>query len=333
MTDYWKKIKPKLIKSGFVFSHSKNNIADELDFLSKLATKDMRYINNKILESPIMTINENNEVIFDKHNKHRIFKLGSFITKGAYNKIYDIVFLDTNKTYIYRSSNIGFIDDEHLINNYIETFCHAFFSIYQKKYLLDTNYNCILNLKQFGYNPKERIISGITDKMNGTLYEILHLKQLSQPQKVAILIKGLNQIIDLLDDLQTKFKFVHNDLKANNVFFKLNKEDIYELDNIHFYITDFDGCRFEINNYVIMGNKALSLNNDFNPRKDLFLLMYSLYYMFNDRIWMDTFFNKFNLRSSWIDSMDSFTDLYYYNIDEMPVLYEPKNMRIFLEKL
>jgi hypothetical protein len=60
-----------------------------------------------------------------------------------------------------------------------------------------------------------------------------------------------------LENLQKNLKFVHNDLKIDNIFYKFidfNKSDKYTCDNINFYIGDFDGARFEINNIIIYGN-------------------------------------------------------------------------------
>jgi hypothetical protein len=53
-------------------------------------------------------------------------------------------------------------------------------------------------------------------------------------QRIVILIKALFQITYLIEHLQEKFKFVHNDL--------------------HFFIYDFDASRIEIDNNIIIGN-------------------------------------------------------------------------------
>ena len=342
MENKWILIKPELTKIGFKIDSS---------FLANLSSKNKEYIKNIILEIPLL-IHEVSDTMEDSENllikkctsdgyEKKKFKMTSYINKGTYNQVYNVTDLDSSINYAYRFSNFKFTDISYLINNFIETFIHSFLSLYQKNYLLtnktsleenwgDSN---ILRLKHFGYNPKNGLISSITDKMDGTLYDVLSIPGMILPQKINILVKALVQIICLIEHLQTEFKFVHNDLKANNIFYKIldkTKSDLYHPNNLHFVVSDFDASRIEIDGNVIIGNSSLSPDNTFNSRKDLFLLLHSLYYTFNSSDWFFAFFGKFGLDSSIVGNQDKFHKLYQYKKDSISDFFEPSNLKTFL---
>ena len=146
-----------------------------------------------------------------------------------------------------------------------------------------------------------------------------------------ILMKALIQIICLIEHLQNKFKFIHNDLKANNIFYKVI--DVAKgliPDNLYFYIADFGASQLEINDKLIYCNINLAKNKLFNKRKDLHTLINSLYFSFNDAEWIFNFFGKFKLNPLIINNHQEFTKLYYLDIDEINELYEPKNFREYI---
>ena len=344
MENIWITLKPQLQKNGF-------KIDDE--FLNKLSEKDVDYIKKMIYQLPLFILdlssemNDTKNLIVKKYlSKREVtkkFKVGTFINKGTYNQVYNIVDNDSNLPYVYRLPNFTFETHNNLVNNFIETFIHSFLTLYQKTYLLtkksvlEENWgnNSILKIKHFGFNQKTSIISSITDKMDGTLYQALSIPTMSIGKKIEILVKALFQIICLIEHLQDKFKFVHNDLKANNIFFKIidnKKIDLYHPNNLHFFISDFDASRIEIEGKTIIGNTHLSPDSSFNSRKDLFLLLHSLLYTFNSSEWMLNFFNKFNLDSSIIGNQTKFHELYMYKINVINDLFEPVKLKIFLEK-
>jgi hypothetical protein len=342
--NYWKTIKPELIKYGFDIDQY---------FLDNISLKtNNEYIKDKILKLPSYIYNFNNslntsKIIIKKCNStgEEIIKfdVDAFLGKGSYNNIYRIKDLSNGISYVLRSSIFKLNKIELLINNYIETFIHAFLSIYQKKYLLNDkttiNNNCgiknILKLRYFGFDTMNDCINTILDLMDGTLYDILHIKKIPLDRKIKILLKAIIQITYLIENLQTNFKFVHNDLKSNNIFYKIldvNKFDKYHPDNINFFIGDFGSARFELNEKLIVGNKDLAKDTSFNSRKDLLLLINSLYFNFNDALWIDNFFKKFKLDDSIPNKIDNLEKLYYLDEKDIDVLFKPSNFKTFLNQ-
>lgn len=334
--NYWETIKPELIKIGFDIDHN---------FLDNISLKtNKEYIKLKIFKSPIIIHNfddsfkNTNEIIIKKctstGNEIKNFEMVSYLGKGSYNLVYKIKDLSSNIDYAYRIPKFKLNKIEILIDNYIEIFIHAFFSIYQKIYLLK-NTNNILKLKYFGYDNNNNSISSIIDVMDGSLMDILLIKSIPIDQKILILVKALIQITCLIEHLQKEFRFVHNDLKSNNIFYKIidrTKDDLYTLDNIYFFIGDFGSSRFELNNKIIIGNQDLANDTSFNSRKDLLLLINSLYYSFNDASWIFNFFGKFTLDSKIPNNHTNLLKLYYLNEVDIDKLYEPNNFKIFLNQ-
>jgi hypothetical protein len=128
---------------------------------------------------------------------------------------------------------------------------------------------------------------------------------------------------------------VHNDLKSNNIFYKIldiTKSDKYLPDNINFFIGDFGSVRFELNGKLIVGNKDLAKDTSFNSRKDLLLLINSLYFSFNDDLWKDNFFIKFKLDDTIANNTDNLEKLYYLDKKDIDSLYHPLNLKTFLNR-
>jgi hypothetical protein len=342
MDQIWLQLKSDLTKAGFKIDSV---------FLENLSIKNKDYIKNLIYDLP-MFIHEVSNTMEDSENliikkcspsgeEKKKVRMTTYINKGTYNQVYNVVDFESGQNYAYRFSNFRFTDDANLVNNFIETFIHSFLSLYQKRYLLtnktslEENWgdNNILKLRHFGFNPKAGLISTITDKMDGTLYDVLSVPGMILPQKIHILIKALMQITCLIEHLQEQFKFIHNDLKANNIFYKVldkTKADVYHPNNLHFFVSDFDASRIEINGKVIIGNQHMSLDSTFNSRKDLFLLLHSLYYSFNSPEWVFSFFGKLSLDASIIGNESKFHSLYKYNKESISDFFEPTNLKRFL---
>ena len=340
MEKIYTRLKYDLIKQGFKI--------DDM-FLQNLSIKNKEYIKNLIYNLPTFIHKKLNTIdTFEKEiikyspcgkEKKRVHVI-SFINKGSYNQVYHVIDVKSGHNYVYRFSNFYCMDDSYLVNNFIETFIHTFLNLYQKNYriYLEDKYinNNILNLRHFGFNHKIGLISTIADKMDGTLYDVLSINNIILSQKIKILIKALFQITYLIEHLQEKFKFVHNDLKANNIFYKIldkNRTNLYNPHNLHFFISDFDASRIEIDNNIIIGNTYLSPDSSFNSRKDLYLLLNSLYYIFNSEEWVVEFFGKYNLDSSIIKNQKNFNKLYNYDKHLISDLFEPSNFKKFLINL
>jgi thiamine kinase-like enzyme len=149
--------------------------------------------------------------------------------------------------------------------------------------------------------------------MDGTLYGYLKKDDLDFKIKFKTLLKELYEITLLLEELQDKFKFVHNDLKCDNIFYKNDK----------FYLGDFDNSSLEIKHYKINWQ-------EFNQKKDLFILTQSLFFSFNDDNWRKYFFKYFPIIDN-IKNQKEFHQLYNYkNIND---IYIPSNYKKIIENI
>lgn len=305
------------------------------DFLEKINNRDESYIHNIISHLPVFIeyevegITKSNTIIkyMDlRETGNTKFILDKYISEGTYNKSF--VVKDTNNNnnlFAYRILKAPIKDESDKIENFIEYFIQAFLNVYYE----NNKHNRILKLDKIGYSIKNNSISSICDLMNGTLYYILINKTIEHKKKLSILIKVINMVINLLIDLQKNFNFTHNDLKSDNIFFKFknnNAEDLYDINNLSFYIGDFDSSILKIDEYYI-GNNYYNENYTFNKKKDLFLLINSLFFSFNSDLWKETFFNNFKLVDNVNDNDGTFHSLYSYNDDKIDDMYEPINFK------
>ena len=334
MNNIWNNISQDLIEMGFKI--------DNL-FLQALSTRNSDYIRDKIMNLPIFSFSS--EYIMDTScmilkyvtNKNKVKKywIKSYINKGTYNETFLIYNLKKRKNYVYRRVIDKVTDIKILTNNYIEGFIHSFLTCYQSLYLKQ-GFKNILKIHLIGYQGGFQYISSVTDKMDGTLFTILTQKSIDTLQKIKIVKKMLGQIFNILEDLQTKFNFTHNDLKSDNIFFKFknsNTKNQFDPNNINFYIGDFDAATININGMTIIANPNLSIHKEFNNRKDLYLLLHSLYFNFYSQQWIDNFFYLFEMNHKTPGSVDEFHKLYRLKKDEIPEIYEVKNMKNYLIKL
>jgi hypothetical protein len=296
-------------------------------FLENISNKNFNYIKTNIELMPLINhyFNENDKkILFTKKNKTYTFDIIGFICKGSSNQTYLIKNNNNNKLSVYRCPITDFKDDIIIINNFIESFIHSFLSIVDEKYLI--NKNKIMKLHHLGYNPKYKFISSFIDKMDGTLYSLIKY-EVSENTKFQVLLKALYNITCLLEELQEKIKFVHHDLKCDNIFYK--KID----DQYNFYLGDFDNSRIEIKKYIIKNQKTIIPDNDFYYKKDLFILTNSLYYSFNTKEWKDKFFHKFPVIEKIINSQDKFHTLYKYKDNAIDDIYIPSNYKSKIKEL
>jgi len=307
-----------------------NKIGLNIDniFLENISNKNFDYIKSNINSIPLIKHHfegDNKNIIIERKNKIFKFDILGFICKGSSNQTYLIKNNNNNKLSVYRCSLTDLKENIKIINNFIECFIHSFLSIIDEKYLI--NKNKIMKLKQLGYNPKYKFISSFVDKMDGTLYSLLECENIIFKDKLKILLKALYDITNLLEELQNKIKFVHHDLKCDNIFYK-------KLDNTYnFYLGDFDNSRIEIKNYVIKNQKTIIPDNDFYYKKDLFILTNSLYYSFNDENWKNKFFNKFPVIQNIINKQENFHLLYDYKDYMIDDIYIPSNYKRIIKNL
>jgi hypothetical protein len=318
-------LKNGLEKYGFIIND---------DFFEKINNRDELYIYNIISNMPVFieykiegfqktnTVIKYMDLIKSEDTK---FILEKYISEGTFNKSFIVKDTNNNKFFAYRILKVPIINESEKVENFIEYFIQAFLNVYYE----NNKHNRILKLDKIGYSIKNNSISSICDLMNGTLYYILINNKIEHKTKLSILIKVINIIIKLLIDLQKNFNFTHNDLKSDNIFFKFKNdklEDLFDVNNLSFFIGDFDSSILKIDKYYI-GNNYYNENYKFNKKKDLFLLINSLFFSFNSDIWKETFFNNFKLVDNIVNNDDTFHSLYSYNDDKIDDMYDPINFR------
>jgi len=256
------------------------------EFLKNILNKNIIYIKDKINSIPLIYTNLLEKTITIKKNK---FNIVGLMCRGASKQIF--LLKNNNRELVYRCPLIKLDNDTLIVNNYTENFIHLFLS--------NLNKNKILKVYYLGFNPEYHFIASFIEKMDGTLYGYLKREDLDFETKTKVLIKELYEIASLLEELQDEYKFVHNDLKCDNILYK----------GKNFYIGDFD-------------NTTMT-KEEFNPKKDLFILTQSLFLSFNF-----DFFKKFPLIQN-IKTQNEFHKLYQYkNIDD---IYLPKNYKKILK--
>lgn len=320
-----KNIKNELEKIGFTIDSS---------FITNICERNNEYISNQVLNLYSITEQEGPKNMIIKYNNSKkneitMFNVIHYISKGSNNKTFKIKDANTDENYVYRMQLKNIKKIEHLKTNFIEYFVHCYLQVFCN----ENNYqDYILKIRYVGYNDNRNIISSVNDLMNGTLYCILNNNKINHDDKLKILIKLLYKIIKLLIKLQKDLRFMHNDLKSDNIFFKFKDSTIanlYDPDNLIFYLGDFDSSTMYIDNCFV-GNNNLS-PEDFNIKKDLFVLINSLFFSFNDTEWVDSFFNKFPVIQNMKYNQKIFHSLYSYTENLIDDIYIPERFKIVLD--
>ena len=114
-------------------------------------------------------------------------------------------------------------------------------------------------------------MTSVNEKVTGTTLNYLKDKQYN----FDIFLEIFSQIVLKLDFLQKKIKFIHGDLKLDNVFYNINNGKLEIL------LSDFGGSGLEIDEVRIYGNPSLSKKfgekNPFYGRDILYFLINALY--------------------------------------------------------
>lgn len=308
------------------------------DFINKLSKPDEDFIKEQIKGFKIIILDEKKDsyiYFYDKDfNKIKNrYLVNSYISQGTYNKVFNVTNCETNKRYVYRILMNKIESFGSLVFNITEYFVHIFlYSYFNNR--IEYGRNKIVKIIELGYSKINNSIASINEKMNGTLFYILTNNKIEHSYKILILVKALYQIIDLLEILQETFQFNHNDLKADNIFFKFcndNIKDKYSLKNFEFYLGDFDASTLIINN-VLIGNLHLSPEKKLQKKKDMFLLINSLFYSFNTPEWKTTFFDKFPIITNIANDEKVFNSLYSYKDSNIDDVYLPNNLKNILDK-
>jgi hypothetical protein len=311
--EHWNNIKSYLLKIG---------LSVDYQFLSKIKDRDDVYIKSKISDLSLLIHKKVDTTYFinnlnsDDEIKAE-YQIINYINRGKYNKIYSIKEKNSVDENIYRigTSITRFKNND----KYIQAFIHGFLTAYQNLFLKKHRF---INLLDIGFDTNYKMIITICEKMDGTLSILLSTKEIEMNMKKKYLINALLQISHILKKIQKKFKFVHNDLKADNIFYK----------NSDFYIGDFDTCFLQINDNLIIGDELFLSDKQFNSKKDLFILLHSLYFALNTNEWDVFFFNKFPINRNVKNNQELFYSLYKYKEDDINNVFNPVIMEKYIKR-
>ena len=290
------------------------------------------FIDNSIILPTII-----NSVIVLNHSNDK-YVLEKILSPGSYGQLYQYrgINSDHNK-YIIKIS----LDEE--TNNALiaEIKIHSILSAFQKLYLLDKVFHkkprfypkIVPNIKYIFMNSNTGRKSIMMEKYDGDIYKKVSMLNVYYEEDKKFLIELLFQISCQLRLLQKHFEFMHNDLKGNNIFYKLidpTKE--FNHDNVRFVLADFGGSCITFGKFVTKGDVKGS-EIDFNPNKDLFMLVHLIITFINSSYrdnllnLLSTLFNEFNL-----DIAQNKSNLWHqlYTMRAYPNEYNPK---LFLKRL
>lgn len=310
------------MKKEIISEFDKVGLTIDEFFIDNIVKKKYDKIKLKINHIGILTHsfkNKDQSIVYYKENSFRIYDVIGFISKGTFNQTYLVKLRNSNLEYVYRCPINPITKKELTIDNFIETFLNFFLSTISP-YL--ENRNKIIKVEKIGFNSKYNFISSIIELMDGTLFGLLSDVKFDFNDKLKFLKKALFDIGSLLEELQKKFKFVHNDLKCDNIFHKKKK----------FYLGDFDNSSIEINNCVISNSEETVKTTEFQSKKDLFILINSLFYSFNSEEWKQHFFNYFPFISN-IKNEQAFHTLYSYRDAQIDDVFIPSNFIKVIKKI
>jgi len=259
------------------------------------------------------------------------------LSSGAYGVVY--LFTDTN-TFEDRVVKIGLDKDSGKAVN-AEIKIHSILSAFQNTYLKDFVFKkrknfypkVAPNIINIFHNQNTDMKAIMMEKYDGDIYETFVNLDPDNNDDIKLLVEFLFQISCQLRLLQKYFDFMHNDLKATNIFYKLiDKSKGIKFDNIRFVMGDFGGSTITFNKFVTKGDVRGS-EVDFNPNKDLFMVVHLIITFINplNRSKLISFFSRFFKEIDTnisINDNDIWHNIYTYN--NYPDEYNPK---IFLQRL
>ena len=155
---------------------------------------------------------------------------------------------------------------------------NAFQNLYYKKNLFVTKlYKIFMESNDL---TKKYIM--IQKKYDGDVFHKFFYLNLNYQENYLLFVSLIYQVSSILIVLQDVFQFVHNDLKPNNIFFKIkDPTQAHTHENVDFILADFGGSYINFNNRLSCGTLRGSLCT-FNPNKDMYMLMHLLYTFIHD---------------------------------------------------
>lgn len=252
---------------------------------------------------------------------------------GSYGKIYE--YSINNKDMIVKKPKYDL--EEDINASKAEAIISSVLSAFQYIYLKNCNYFSRIVPKVYGiYNDKKSENKNIImEKFKGDVFSIFHSLDFNNQDNILLLYEFLYQVSCHLYVLQKFFKFMHNDLKTNNVLYNL-KDDSKPIssENILFVLTDFGGSALYFDDYLVKGEvKGNELY--YNKAKDIFILVHVIITYAKNKQDAISFFKDF---FGEIDENCCFVENNkwhkIYSKKEYPKQYEPKNvLKKLLKKL
>lgn len=323
-----------------------NNSYELLDIIStknySLLEDYVNNINNLILFTYNKLLNLYQIDLDNKVN----YIIGKSISIGSYHQIIKIKNQYNKINYALRKQKD--VSNTDLFDSFSDFFIHSILSLYQQ--IVYKQEIFIPNLYYIGINENMNKAIGVMTLYKGSLLDILSSKKINEVIKKKIIFNCLYQITLHLNKLQMTFKFTHNDLKVNNIFYESSKKlenllDIDENIKINFYIGDFGFSRLKIyhpekkKNIKIYGGALLSYSDNsrlhsFIPGKDLYFLCHNIYAYAPKNVKADIIdffklYNDFNLyltiNDNWFKIYDDFENHKYFEPNKFMKVFKKSN--------
>jgi hypothetical protein len=249
--------------------------------------------------------------------------------KGSYGKIKFYSDEDSND-FICKSA----LDNYSLASFKAEIKIHSILSSFQDIYLKN---NIIPRLFYVYKVDNSKFKELMMEKYNEDINDMFVNMDINNIQNKYLFIELLYQISSHLRILQKYFNFIHNDLKPNNIFYKLidpSKKVSYN--NIIFVIGDFGGSSINFNNNLISGEVKGS-SKELIKEKDLFMLVHIILTFVKNKYKNNLirFLNKLFKNEVYINMAVSQDNKWHklYTMNKYPSIYKPNNVLKRIKKL
>jgi hypothetical protein len=295
----------------------------------------------KELKKNLLILKTEKKIYFNRKTEVK-YEYDSFINKGAYHKIYKIRDMKTLQYYAMRKQrNYG---DDLMFQSFTDFLIHMILSVYQDMVIINKSHYFPKIYKIYLNINKTKII-GIIDLYDGTLKDLICDDKLSPFNKIKIIINCLYQLAHSLKHFQHIFRFMHNDLKVNNIFYKSTNSQINNNLDFDFLISDFGFSRLQVLNpitfkkIILIGSNLKTYSSDkrlqqFISGKDLYFLLHNIWLLTDDVFLKDdilnlgqNIFKDFNTTLS--KKENGWQEL--YNDYKNHPNYEPKNVIKLIE--
>ena len=249
--------------------------------------------------------------------------------KGSYGKIKSYSDEDSND-FICKSA----LNSNSLKSMMAEIKIHSILSSFQDIYLKNNVIPRIFHVyKVNNSNFKELMM----EKYNEDIYDMFVNIDINNIQNEYLFIELLYQISSHLRILQKYFNFIHNDLKTNNIFYKLiDSSKKISYNNIIFVIGDLGGSSINFNNNLISGEVKGS-SKELIEEKDMFMLVHIILTFVKNKYKNDLirFLNKLFNNEVYINMAVSKDNVWHklYTMNKYPSIYKPKNVLKRIKKL